>query len=714
MTSSALDFIGRWEHGKAFYPFFIDSIAHFEGAFVLSEHSDSTFIIYNYNWLENAVDFSVYSGTVRYDYSLIGSQLLSYGNDSIIIFSDSPRPIISRYSITDIDQPNDSVLYTFNYSPDISQIHNTIFFELQDTVIAFNKATYHFDTLNIPSSYKTLIFKSDHKVFALSTNDGIVVRQSRDTITKNQSVDLYQIDKVITTDSTATIIDFMETGTEIVYITADNIRSYTLPIQVDIFDIFEDKLSYISNDTLYIDGIIHLIPDDMYDPLKLQTLSIKGKYYKVIIYRNGILLYNDEGLLLYEHADFGLISPQNDDISVSQYKQNQIVVSTKGQTYFIEFGENGLYLWNRLVDRWLIVLTLIIIIFLAFIYYKKYQRAQREIKELTEDLEGGILFTTDRSGHIKRVNKNARELFGLQNLKNIDIRTFNNPEHEGIYEILNRANEEKRDFTQKINLVHRNKPMEYMFQINILFGTLGSFRGAVFFGTDITEELERKRLRNWAQLAHDMQTNLSVIKLNTEQLQLMAGGTELERLDKIKHQTEILLKRVRDIVTIGRGGSNIMSETRIKDFFLEIEKEISNLDYSNIDVKFQAQDFTVNIERKKLARAIRNAVENSAKAIQQTERKDGAIEVKAIKDTRYFYIMISDNGKGMDKTIRDRMLTPYFTTGAASGGSGIGTMIMSNVVELHGGKIQIQSAPGKGTVITFRIPLRNKNILVED
>jgi signal transduction histidine kinase len=58
----------------------------------------------------------------------------------------------------------------------------------------------------------------------------------------------------------------------------------------------------------------------------------------------------------------------------------------------------------------------------------------------------------------------------------------------------------------------------------------------------------------------------------------------------------------------------------------------------------------------------------------------------------------------MDEQTRKKILQPYFTTSGGKGGSGIGTMIMQQVLELHGGSITIQSEKGTGTEIIFSLP----------
>lgn len=73
--------------------------------------------------------------------------------------------------------------------------------------------------------------------------------------------------------------------------------------------------------------------------------------------------------------------------------------------------------------------------------------------------------------------------------------------------------------------------------------------------------------------------------------------------------------------------------------------------------------------------------------------------------TDKFSISVKDYGKGMSADVRDRVFEPFFTTGRASGGTGLGMAIVHNLVTTAlKGSIQIESEPGKGTEITITFP----------
>ncbi|MDC0832379.1 ATP-binding protein [Geitlerinema sp. CS-897] len=69
-------------------------------------------------------------------------------------------------------------------------------------------------------------------------------------------------------------------------------------------------------------------------------------------------------------------------------------------------------------------------------------------------------------------------------------------------------------------------------------------------------------------------------------------------------------------------------------------------------------------------------------------------------------ISISDNGCGMDETVKNRLFDPFFTTKPVGKGTGLGLSISYQiVVEKHGGRLNCESVPGRGTTFVIEIPV---------
>jgi signal transduction histidine kinase len=163
----------------------------------------------------------------------------------------------------------------------------------------------------------------------------------------------------------------------------------------------------------------------------------------------------------------------------------------------------------------------------------------------------------------------------------------------------------------------------------------------------------------------------------------------------------LLIQRVRDIVTVGRGETINRQPENSTTIFSEARMEFDESLFPNVEFQFDLKDFNLLCDKPRMVRALRNAIEN---AIISLHGETGFIKLSCWNDERNAYFSIRDNGCGMDERIKNKMLTPYFTTSKKDGGTGIGTMIMQHVAELHNGSIKIYSEKGVGTEIIFALP----------
>jgi signal transduction histidine kinase len=72
-------------------------------------------------------------------------------------------------------------------------------------------------------------------------------------------------------------------------------------------------------------------------------------------------------------------------------------------------------------------------------------------------------------------------------------------------------------------------------------------------------------------------------------------------------------------------------------------------------------------------------------------------------------VKVKDEGTGMNKEILDRITEPFFTTKQESGGTGLGLSISYAIIKEHGGSLEFESEPGRGTTATLKLPSSNFN-----
>ncbi|MBN2431916.1 MAG: response regulator [Acidobacteria bacterium] len=83
----------------------------------------------------------------------------------------------------------------------------------------------------------------------------------------------------------------------------------------------------------------------------------------------------------------------------------------------------------------------------------------------------------------------------------------------------------------------------------------------------------------------------------------------------------------------------------------------------------------------------------------------------ALPEGNYLGVEIADSGTGMSEEVRDRMFEPYFTTRKETGGRGLGLTVAYSVMAAHDGGILVDSAPGKGTIITLLFPSPGEDVV---
>lgn len=116
----------------------------------------------------------------------------------------------------------------------------------------------------------------------------------------------------------------------------------------------------------------------------------------------------------------------------------------------------------------------------------------------------------------------------------------------------------------------------------------------------------------------------------------------------------------------------------------------------------------------KLNQVFLNIISNAIHAITKVHGESGEGELKIATESRdeNIYIIIKDNGSGMDETTISKIFDPFFTTKDVGEGTGLGMSIAYNTIKKHNGQISIQSKPGEGTEMIIEIPIIHQIVLV--
>jgi two-component system nitrogen regulation sensor histidine kinase NtrY len=124
-------------------------------------------------------------------------------------------------------------------------------------------------------------------------------------------------------------------------------------------------------------------------------------------------------------------------------------------------------------------------------------------------------------------------------------------------------------------------------------------------------------------------------------------------------------------------------------------QRVGNADI-DIDVTIAEDPMPARFDRRLISQALTNIIKNATEAIAAVppaELGRGSIHVSVLRDGDFIVIDVVDNGIGLPKENRSRLLEPYVTT--REKGTGLGLAIVGRILEEHGGHIELRDAADK-------------------
>ncbi|SEH51071.1 Signal transduction histidine kinase [Halobacillus karajensis] len=254
----------------------------------------------------------------------------------------------------------------------------------------------------------------------------------------------------------------------------------------------------------------------------------------------------------------------------------------------------------------------------------------------------------------------------------------------------------------------------------------GVFRDIFESLNSLTKELEKSKKRDqelitmreeWISgLSHDLKTPLSSIMGYSLLLENPSYHWSLSELNEIgstlKQKSEYMNELIEDLSLTYKLKYNALPLSKEKiDMELFIQRCVvaflNNPTYNTARIEFLNQTkhkIKTFIDTKWFKRIMDNLLANAVKYNDQ----DPYISVKLVNDLQSFYIIIQDNGVGMDQETIDHLFDRYYRGTASTEnqkGSGLGLAITKQLVEAHQGTIKVESRQNKGTQIIMEFPL---------
>jgi len=204
--------------------------------------------------------------------------------------------------------------------------------------------------------------------------------------------------------------------------------------------------------------------------------------------------------------------------------------------------------------------------------------------------------------------------------------------------------------------------------------------------------------------SHELKTPLAIMKINLDLAQLNQENSYLETALK---STKLMDKLIEDLLLLSLADRDIkFEEIKLKEVIQEAVNQLKIVAQNkNLTLEFQhdKNDHIIQGNRALLQRAFMNLIEN---AINYSKKK-GEITVKLEQKDHQKIIKIIDNGIGIPQDKLDKVFERFYRVDKSrsrkSGGTGLGLAITKKIIDLHQGKISINSVLNLGTEVTVEL-----------
>lgn len=242
----------------------------------------------------------------------------------------------------------------------------------------------------------------------------------------------------------------------------------------------------------------------------------------------------------------------------------------------------------------------------------------------------------------------------------------------------------------------------------------GNTIGVSFLLHDITLEKNLGRIKEdfTNMMVHELRAPLSAVKDSSELILENKNLNEEEReklLSVINSQSKVLLEQIADLLDAAKIESGMLMVNKkpddlgkavaqtVKTFSAVAEKKRITLSFQTLPIP------PVLFDRTRLTQVLNNLISNSLKFTPS----GGQVKVEAGTSGNFAKVSVSDTGIGISPEKQKEVFNKFYQVkpGDHTEGSGLGLYVTKGIVEAHNGRVELESEEGKGTTVSFTLPL---------
>jgi len=204
-------------------------------------------------------------------------------------------------------------------------------------------------------------------------------------------------------------------------------------------------------------------------------------------------------------------------------------------------------------------------------------------------------------------------------------------------------------------------------------------------------------------VAHDFNNLLTVITLSSHMLlDMLKPGGQAELVKDVADAAERASALTRQLLTFGRKDVLAPKVLDINASVREAESMLRRLIGEDIllVVELDPDAWPVTIDPGHLSQVLMNLSVNARDAMP----RGGTLAIRTTNIEDHVCLRVSDSGMGMPSDVLARVFEPFFTSKGVGKGTGLGLAVVHGIVDQSGGRIEVESEPGRGATFSIYLP----------
>jgi two-component system nitrogen regulation sensor histidine kinase NtrY len=334
---------------------------------------------------------------------------------------------------------------------------------------------------------------------------------------------------------------------------------------------------------------------------------------------------------------------------------------------------------------------------------------RRFMEAVLSGVSAGVI-GLDRSGRITLANRSAEKLLGRSEQELVGVPLASAvPAFAGL--LMEGSDDTGKGKTQR-QVTLEIAGEERNFSVRVTHEARGEGdEGAVVTFDDVTELVSAQRTSAWAdiarRIAHEIKNPLTPIQLSAERIRRKYAKLITEDREVFDRCTETIIRQVGDVTRMVDEFSAFArtpkAEMASHDLREVVRDPVFLFQMGHGEITFETrlpkEAVIVSCDRRLISQAVTNLVKNAAEATAAQAQSStnppgwrGRIETVVRRTGNRVEIEVIDNGPGLPKHNRNRLLEPYVTTKGTKG-TGLGLAIVQKIVETHSGTLTLEDAP---------------------